>query len=231
LALQIHEQEKLLMKHVRIIGLMLLALFSLGAFAASAASAEEGVLPASTFTGTGGAGQLETLNKQKIECKEVSVLEGKFVANDKEGTANLHFTKCKAEGFLPVNSLGDASEVILAKVKFTVCLVNSATLTFGMAITPSETVHIEVPSLAQLLLVKGTVIAELEGAGLKGKEFKFKLAGKEGDQTAALKCEVEGKKFAHTYESANDKEAKDEHASENAKFTIKFTEEVQLEDK
>jgi hypothetical protein len=220
------------MKQVRITGLMLLALFALGSFVASAASATEGVLPPSNFTGSGGAGQLETLSKEKIECTAVSVKEGKMT-NDEEGTASLDFEGCKAVTFFgsfSANTLGDAAGIILAKVKSTVCLVKSAELVFGLAIAPTETVHVEVPAVGALLLVKGTVIAELEGKGLKGKEFKFKLAGKEGDQTAALKCEALGKVFTHSYEAALDSASKDEHASQNAKFTIKFEKEVELMD-
>jgi hypothetical protein len=229
-----HEQEKLVMKQVRIIGLMLLSLLALGAFAASTALAEEGVLPPETFSGEGGAGKLQTLNNEFIECKKVSILEGKFLTEkekDQHGLADLHFSGCTATIFkIPVNTLGDESGIILAKVLFLICLVEPVKLVFGILILPEETVHIEVPAAGELLLVKGAVIAELEGAGLKGKEFKYKLVGKEGHQTTALKCTINGKEFKHSYESANDKEAKDEHASQEGKFTIKFTKEVTLED-
>jgi hypothetical protein len=224
------------MKQVRIIGLMLLSLLALGAFAASAALAEEGVLPQpATFTGEGGVAKLETLSKTKIECKKVDILEGKFLVApepnpDQHGLAVLHFSGCKAEGFFPANTLGDGPEIILVPILFLICLVEPVKLVFGILILPEETVHIEVPSLGQLVLVKGAVIAELEGAGLKGKEFKYKLSGKEGHQEAALKCTINGKEFKHTYESANDKEAKDEHTSQEAKFTINFAKEVTLED-
>jgi hypothetical protein len=233
---QTHRQEKLPMKRLRIIGLMLLALLSLGAFAASMASAEEGVLPTEGFTGKGTAQTLETLSvegkeSEKIACTAVSILEGVFT-NDKEGTANLHFTGCTATALkVAVNSLGDEPKVILEKVNFTICLVEPKTLVFGIAITGAkDPVHIEVPAVKSLILVKGTVIAELEGAGLKGKAFKYKLSGEKGDQKFALKCEIEGKKFEHTYAAAKDSEAKDEHASQNGLFTLEFKNEVALMD-
>jgi hypothetical protein len=220
------------MKRFRIIGLMLLSLLALGAFAASTASAEEGVLPPETFTGTGGAGELATLGGSNIKCTKVDILEGKFLEkSDEHGLAILHFSECKAETFFPARTLGDESGIILVPILFLICLVEPVKLVFGILILPEETtVHVEVPSLGQLVLVKGAVIAELEGAGLKGKEFKYKLAGTKGDQTTALKCTILGKEFKHTYEAANDKEAKDEHASQEAKFTIKFTKEVELMD-
>jgi hypothetical protein len=221
------------MRRLRIMGIALLALFALGAFAALAASAEEGVLPPETFTGEGGAVTFETLTKEATSCTKVSVLEGKFLTEkekDQHGLANLHFSGCNEEGFFPFNTLGDESGVVLFKVLFLICLVEPVKLVFGILILPEETVHIEVPSLGQLLLVKGAVIAELEGAGLKGKEFKYKLSGKEGHQIVALKCTINGKEFKHTLELANDKEAKDVHTSEEAKFTIKFAKEVTLED-
>jgi hypothetical protein len=220
------------MKSLKIIGLMLMALFALGAFTASAAMAlEEGVLPNANFTGTGTTQTLETLTKEKIQCTALNILEGKFnVGSDDEGTANLHFTGCKAEGIFPVNTLGDLKEVILALVKFNVCLINSKELKFGIAIEAIEkTVHIEVPSVGKLLLVTGLVIAELAAAGTKGKEFKDKATGKEG-HPSVLKCEALGKTFTHSYASADDSAKVDEHASQEGSFTLKFEKEVEFED-
>jgi hypothetical protein len=223
------------MRHLKIVGAALLALFALGAFAASMASAatEEGLLPNATSTGSGATTTLETLAKEKISCGTVSIKEAKFLTEkekDQHGTAKLEFTKCLAEGLAPANTLGDASGVILSNVLFLVCLVKSATLVFGLLIQPTATEHIEVPAVKELVLVKGAVIAELESTGLTGKEFSYNLEGKAGDQTKALECEINGIKFKHTFESANDKKTADEHASENGLFTLKFPETVSLED-
>lgn len=221
------------MKRLRIVGLLLLALFALGAFAASMASAEEGVLPAETSTGEGGKGALETLSGESIKCTKVSIKEAKFLEkSDQHGTAKLEFSGCKAFALfteVPANSLGDASEVILSNILYLICLVEPKTLVFGILIQPTATEHIEIPSLKALALVKGAVIAKKEGAELAGKEFKFSLKGKGGDQTEALSCEINGKKFSHSFESGLDS-GSDEHASEEAKFTLKFPKEVKLED-
>jgi hypothetical protein len=218
------------MKRLRIIGLALLALLALGAFAASMASAIEGILPiTATGSGEGGEAKLETTAKESIVCKKVTILEIKFTTDEK-GTANLHFSNCLAFGTLPVSSLGDESGIILSKVNVLVCLVEPKTLVFGLliaAITLPE--HLEVPSVGQLLLVKGAVIARLEN-GNKGKEFLFLLKGKEGKQTEATECEILGSKFKHSFESANDKESKDLPASEEAHFTIKLNEAVEFMD-
>jgi hypothetical protein len=228
---QTNEQEKLPMKRLKIIGLALLALLALGAFAASMASAEEGALPkTATGSGEGEKATLETTNKEKITATKVSILEVKF-STDQKGTATLHFTGALVEGALPVNSLGDASGVILSKVNFLVCLVEPKTLVFGLLIAPvTSPEHLEVPSVAQLVLVKGAVIAKSDSAN-SGKEFLYLLKGKEGKQTEATECEINGTKFKHSFESANDTQTKDFPASEEAHFTIKFNEEVVFEDK
>jgi hypothetical protein len=218
------------MKRLRIIGLALLALFALGAFAASMASAVEGVLPnTATGTGEGGTATLETTNKEKISCTKVSVLEIKF-STDINGTATIHFTGCKAEGALPANSLGDESGVILSKVNVLVCLVEKAALVFGLLIQPTATEHIEVPSVGQLVLVKGAVIAKSDSAN-SGKEFLYLLKGAKGVQTEATECEINGTKFKHSFESVNDAlKVVDFPASEEAHFTIKLNEEVKFMD-
>jgi hypothetical protein len=226
---QPNEQEKLPMKRLRIIGLALLALFALGAFAASMASAEEGVLPnTATGTATGGVATLETTNKEKISCTAVNVLEIKF-STDQKGTATIHFTGCKAEGALPANSLGDANEVILSKVNVLVCLVEPKTLVFGLLIQPKETEHIEVPSVGQLVLVKGAVIAKSDSAN-SGKEFLYLLKGKAGVQTEATECEINKTVFKHSFESVNDLKSPDFKASEEAHFTVKLSAEVTFHD-
>ena len=221
------------MRRLKITGLALLALFALGALAASMASGEEGVLPNANSTGEGGAATLETTNNESIKCTKVAILEGKFLTEkekDQHGTANLHFTGCKAEGIVPFNTLGDEKEVLLSKVLFLVCLVEPAKLVFGILIRSLETEHIEVPATKELILIKGAVIAELEGAGLKGKDFNYKLEGKAGVQKVATKCVINGKEFKHSLESANDKKATDLAVSETAKFLLLFEKEVEFMD-
>ena len=95
------------MRHLKLMGLSLLAVIALGALAAATASAEEGFLPTPT-TGTvlGGISLLETTAGSKIECKELDDSTITF-SNDKHGKATLHWLGCKAEGLFAINSLGD----------------------------------------------------------------------------------------------------------------------------
>jgi hypothetical protein len=219
------------MRRLRTIGLALLALLALGAFAASVASAEEGVLPeatAITGSGEGGTATLATTNKETVSCTKVSILEIKFTT-DQKGTATLHSTGCLAEGALPFNSLGDASGVLLSKVTLLVCLVEPKTLVFGLLIQPTATEHIEVPSVGQLILIKGAVIAKSDSAN-SGKEFLYLLKGKTGVQSEATSCEINKTVFKHSFESANDAKTPDFPASEEAHFTIKLNKEVKFMD-
>jgi hypothetical protein len=223
------------MSRLRTIGLMMLALVALGAFTVSAASAVEGVSPPTNFSGTGGAAELATLGNEKITCTALKLLEGKFLTEKEQtqhGTANLHLSGCKVNEILPANTLGDEKEVILIKVLFLICLVISATLTFGILILPQEAAHIEVPSISALLLVKGSAIAQLEGAGLKGKVFQFVLKKKKempGDQETALECNINGKTFKHSLEAAKDSST-DEMTSLEVLFTITFDADVNFVD-
>jgi hypothetical protein len=213
------------MKHLRIIGLAVLVF---GALAASTARAEEGIfIPPNTVTGSGegGTATLETPNKEQVSCTKVAILELIFTTAQK-ATANLHFEKCLAEGALPANSLGDASGIILSKVNVLVCLVEPNALVFGLliaAITSPE--HIEVPAVGQLVLVKGAVIAKSASAN-EGKEFKYSLKDKGGEQTEAMECEINKATFKHSLESINDGHSPDLKASEEAKFTVTLTKAV-----
>jgi hypothetical protein len=231
------------MKRLKTIGLMLLALLALGAFAASTASAEEGLLgPAEgeENSGKGGAGTLETAAKAKITCKAVSVLQVKLLPkSDEHGTADLHFTGCTAFGF-PANSLGDVKEVILVYVLFLVCLLTN--LTFHVLIRvlgeklleETGSVHIEVPALAQLVRVAGSIIATnlsgLKGDKNEGKLFKFELKGKEGKQEVATSCEILGLKLTNTLTSELNENGKPEAASENTSFELEFKKASELMD-
>jgi hypothetical protein len=211
------------MKRLRIIGLGLLALFALGAFSASVAAGEEGVLPNANSTGTGSTVTYET-EKEKVTCTAVKISEGKFLTEkekDQHGTATLDYTGCKAEGIVGINTLGDEKEVILSKLLFLVCLVEPKTLQFGLLIQPIATEHLEIPTTKQLLLQKGSVIAAGEKV-LAGKEFLFLLKGEKGKPIEALKCEINKKVFTHTFELALDSEAKDKPASLTAHFTLTF---------
>ena len=118
------------MKKVRIIGLMLLALLALGAFAASAAFAEEGLLPQQgekAASGEGGDGTLEAASGLNMKCKKLTILNILFLPkSDIHATANLHISGCTALGLFTATSLDDLAEpgVILVPKHVTVNLLS-----------------------------------------------------------------------------------------------------------
>jgi hypothetical protein len=218
------------MVRLRLIGLALLTPLALGALAASITSAEEGISPSSvTGSGEGGEATLETTNKEKLTFASVPFLLVTFTTSQK-GTATLHFTGCLLEGIFPCNSLGDASGVVLIKINTLVCLVEPKNLVFGLLIQPGTIEHIEVPAIAELILLKGSLIARLSN-GNRGSTFLFLLKGKEGKQTEATECEINGSKFTHSFEFVNDMKLPDFKASHTLHFTITLNKEVEFVDK
>jgi hypothetical protein len=221
------------MKQLRILGLALLALFALSAITASIASAEEGVLESPTFTVNGEkkVTKLKTLGNETIECTDVTGT-GKFLEkvgekdNHAEGT--LDFTGCTASGF-PALTLGDAAGTFLVSALFLICLTNSATLQFGVLILLLETLHIEVPLIKALILVKGAAIGLLTKAGeVKGE--KFGVSFNEPDEATRLKCEINGVKHTASLEAAVDTKA-DLDAFEVGEASVIFPKVVTFMDK
>jgi len=216
------------MKHFRILGLAVLALFALSAFAAGMASAEEGVLPPSNFTVTGGTQTLTNLREETIVCKAVTGT-GKFLTEkekDQHATGTLDFTGCTASGFA-ANTLGDEKEVILAKVLYLICLTEPKTLLFGVLVLALENpVHIEVPIIKALILVKGYTIGSLETE----KEAKGKVVAvlfNEKDKHAT--CEINGTLFTSTYLASIDSK-EDVDAFQSGLVTVTFEKEVTFMD-
>jgi hypothetical protein len=216
------------MKRIRIVGLMLLALFALGAVAATAASAEEGFLP---LTKKGlqilsGEAKLETHTKLSINCTTTSGT-GTF-KNDSEGSGTFTFEKCTALGFPALSLTSTTSGQIKANVTYVVCLINSAELKFGIAITPSETVHIEVPAAGILLEVKGTIIGEILTKG-PAKLYVVDFGGKEGLGNVA-ECKHGTTTIKKSFESKKCPEAFEEASQFAVKGLMQFEEEVELMD-
>jgi hypothetical protein len=218
------------MKRFRIIGLSLLALFALGAFAATTASAEEGVLPLKVKT-------FNVLIKSKTAVLETSsealppiictalTGSGSF-ETDSHGKATLDFDSCTAGGF-PANSLGDTAGLILAPGLFLICLTGS--LEFGLFFELTSPVHIEVPSIAGLLfLVEGTVIGKIDAkAGELLKLIVVLFHGKKGVQETKVCTDEKGGKKEASLKEGENKLA----ASEEVEALIQFGENEELMDK
>jgi len=222
------------MKRMKLIGLMLLAVFALGAVAAATASAEAGFLPTpKTATALGGKSVLETVGKGNITCTS---LDDSTITmeNDKHGTATLHWLGCKAEGLLPANSLGDKSEEILAQVLFLVCLdpttaKNELVDTFGIIGEVVGKLHLEVPSVGVLQIVTGAALGAILTTG-KGKLWVIEFNGSVGAQTIT-DCKQGTVTILHNLLSETNENKKPEAASEAVTSgLLQFASEVELMD-
>jgi hypothetical protein len=223
------------MTKLRIIGLMLLAMLALGAFAASMASAEEGLLPqqgTKAASGEGGTATLETGGGLSIKCTKLSILEILFLkASDIHAIGNLHFSGCKALGLFALTSLDDLKEpgvLLVPKALFLVCLVTSGTLVFGVLILPEAPVHVEIPAVGELVILEGALIGTLTPN--TGKELNVTLKGTKGVQETSKECTIAGKTFKYSLTFEQNENGKKEATSESATATIKFAETVELMD-
>jgi len=186
------------MKRIRLLGLALIALFALGAFASAGAFAgNPEILPKPTekapltFTSTAGKTELKTTKDVETVCQKAKNT-GEFTSQDL-GTVTIKFEECKAEPG-KCNSPGQAAGVIL--IEGDVHLVDvlpAGTLDLGVAITPhqdgnpKEDVSYTCGGIAKTLIL-GTVIGVADnaaGALLKDLE-KFKETKVLWKQNASL---------------------------------------------
>jgi hypothetical protein len=223
------------MNQLKVTPLALLALLALVGATSTKASAEEGALlkrMPPPITISGGELSLETLAGESITCKSLTGEATFLEDSDQKATGSLTMKECKASGF-PASTLGAGSGTLKATFRFLICLATATSLTFGLLIEPTEVLHIEIPALKILLLVKGSTIAENlsgnAGRGGAGKEFEIILAGKAGDQSTALQCEVNGARFKHSLEAGIDTKA-DVMASETTTAVVTFSMAVELLD-
>jgi hypothetical protein len=216
------------MKSLQLIGLLLSAVFALGAFAASA-FAEEGFLEG---TGTpkpanilGGKSILSFLkSEEKLECEKLDASTLTFT-NHKTAKATLHWLGCKVAGLFAFNSLGAKTEEVLAPVNFTVCLSpnNSGTDKFGIAAEVVGDLHLEVPTVAVLIEVLGTVLGAILTIG-KARLFSVEVKTKTlGDQNVTV-CGT----FTHTLATAKNHEPEIDAAEEILGSLVQFEKETEL---
>jgi hypothetical protein len=141
----------------------------------------------------------ETLKASSELTKEGST-EGKDATLE---LVMIHFEGCKAEGLFPANSLGDASEVILAHLEVHNCMIKKAE--FGLLILPLA-LHIEIPSLGLLITVLevGLFIAKIEADTkliflvlAKQKEGLQELKKCEGGEEELLLAKVDNEPEEH----------------------------------
>jgi hypothetical protein len=216
------------MRIAKLIGALFVVL-AFSAVAVATASAAETLwkwLPGTvgeTFTGKSGQATLQLAeveaSKPSIVCAKSLLLlpKSELLAEGATGGKDatlalgiLHFEGCTSFG-LAANSEGDAAGIILAHLEIHNCMINAAKKEFGLLITPLP-LHIEIPSVKKLILVRGAFVAKLEGKeGTKQLVFSLVVEQKEAKQTIP-KCEggventlegsLDGKTFVKAGEEA-----------------------------
>lgn len=132
------------MKRIRLLGLALIAVFALGAFASASAFAENPeILPVpsagspANFTSVAGEAKLVTSGGSEITCTKATN-KGLFTSQDL-GTVDITFEGCKFPGIGKCTSPGQAGGVILTEGDLhLVDVLVAGTLDLGVVITPHE---------------------------------------------------------------------------------------------
>jgi hypothetical protein len=226
------------MKSLKLIGLALIAVFALGAFAASA-SAEEGFLVGGSGTpktGTflGGSVVFETTSKSTIECTKVDDTTLTFT-NDKTYTATLAILECKALGF-GIRSEGDPAKTILVPVKFLVCLdpknsVSKALVdNFGIVAEIAGTLKLEVEGVKVSVELKGQVLSAVLTTG-KANLFNVEFAkGATAGSQAVTECLQGENKLGQTLLSSFNKGAFESTNEQITSGLVQFEKATELMD-
>jgi hypothetical protein len=144
-----------------------------------------GNVTGNTFTATSIEGKLEDpATKMTIICKKDSVtLAAGNVTGNKIISVFISFEECTLAG-LGANSLGDALKTILVGAKGELCYISKPNKEVGMLFTMNP-VHIEIPSIAELLEVKGTALGTVLPTNTLGTAFGITLS----QATSEKKCE------------------------------------------
>jgi len=144
------------MRPIKIAGVLFALALLLSSLAASSASAAKPLAflkfkAGLTFTGKGGPSELvDIANGSNIKCKKNTILLATSkITGEKTIETNIHFENCETVGF-PVNSLGDATGVILVPLKGELCYFDKA-LTKPAILLKIPPLHLEVPALGQLI--------------------------------------------------------------------------------
>jgi hypothetical protein len=103
------------MQRLKVLGVVLMAVFALGAFVSVTASATVVILPEKEekWTGEGGKGSLEVLKGAAVISCAKSKMEGTFEATKPLGTFHIDLEACKAS-IAACTGLGEAKEVLLS---------------------------------------------------------------------------------------------------------------------
>jgi hypothetical protein len=211
------------MKRLRLLGLMLIAVFALGAVAAATASASErGVLTLEALKTVLAVGETEakkgtlTAGASSIKCEKMSVLHLEMtpVAGSGEKHFNLsskdvdiHFFECTSSG-IKCNSETDPAGVIL--VLTLVHLINMLTEEKGTLVPGFAAVILnEKLENKPLLILCGLVHIQVRGASLGLIEASLTVEVKEVGLEAKEKvvCDKENEKLCEEFQTKQPLEA------------------------
>ncbi len=173
------------MQRIKLLGVAFMAVIALSAITAAMAQAENTkMLPEPTeaapvtFTGSSGAGTLETTGKETIKCTKDSSTGSAYSAN--LGTFVVSFEKCTAKsGLATCTGLNVSTKgTIETKGTFHYWLaLRGSTLVDAIVFLPTET-HFECEALSikELILVKGCVAGEMTSGESLTSVVTIKLA-------------------------------------------------------
>jgi hypothetical protein len=198
-----------------------LALFAVAATAASAANPEFlDNVTGNTFTATSAEGKL-TAEGLTIICKADKVtLENGKVTGAKTISTVVDFEKCTIAG-LAAQSLSDTEGKILVAATGELCYIGKASekhVGVFFKITP---VHIEIPSLGELLEVKGSVLGLVKSVNTLSTANTVTIS----EATSKEVCEVLG---APKLESEKGHNGKPVPAIEATTETLTFDNDIEV---
>ncbi len=175
----------------------IVVVLAFSAVAVATASAAESLwrwLPGAagaTFTGSSGKAVLQVKGGASINCTESKTTNGEITTELTLGLATITFGKnlpvesrCTTAG-LAVEGEGSELGVIKVHLELHNCLISPGHRGIKIAILPLD---IKVPSVGQLLNVKGAIIAEITPFETSTKEYSLAVTQKEGKQ-GIPKCE------------------------------------------
>jgi hypothetical protein len=200
------------MRLLRLLGLTLMAVFSLGAVAAATASATEpGLLPLATefkvpvsVKGETKVTSVLTSGTSKVECSTLTLEKGELGKGEAKhitlGVGTLKFTKCGSNGLAcqSLNAAGtkDPEGTVLLAVDFHfINVLNESTLEPGIAVIILENVKLECGGLLVELrgAIKGLLIKASLTVDITEGTWDFVAAGEKCD-TSDTVCEEIAKK-------------------------------------
>ena|ERR1700693_6184453 len=179
------------MRRVRSISLVALALSIVALTSSPIADAANpeflGNVTGNTFTAKSGTSEIEdSATKLSIACKKdtVTLVNGK-ITGAKTIEVTVDIEECTLGG-LSMNSLSDPSKTILVTAKGELCYIEKGAkpphIGILLSITP---VHVEVPSLGELIELRGTILGLIEPVNELRTGYKLNINSK----TAKEKCE------------------------------------------